>query len=129
VRALADAEVEEPLPGFAMQRMLRRADGSEHVSLYIGSVEPGAGGPGTHVHAFDQFYFVLDGQMTVEVGLERHVADPHTLVVLPAGVPHRQFNEADTTERHITLIVPEPMPGDAAWDVGVTFAATGEVHA
>ena len=66
----------------------------EHVSLYIGSVEPGAGGPGTHVHAFDQFYFVLDGTMTVEVGLERHVAEPFTLVVLPAGVPHRQFNEA-----------------------------------
>ena len=129
VRPLAGAEVEEPLPGFAMQRLLRRADSSEHVSLYVGSVEPGAGGPGTHVHAFDQFYFVLDGTMTVEVGLERHVADPFTLVVLPAGVPHRQFNEAAGIERHITLIAPEPLPGDGAWDVGVTLAATGEVHA
>jgi mannose-6-phosphate isomerase-like protein (cupin superfamily) len=129
VRPLADADVEEPLPGFAMQRLLRRADSSEHVSLYVGSVEPGAGGPGTHVHAFDQFYFVLDGTMTVEIGLERHVADPFTLVVLPAGVPHRQFNEAAETERHITLIAPEPLPGDSAWDVGVTLAATGEVHA
>jgi mannose-6-phosphate isomerase-like protein (cupin superfamily) len=129
VRALADAEVEEPLPGFTMQRLLRRADSSEHVSLYIGSVEPGAGGPGTHIHGFDQFYFVLDGTMTAEIGLERHVADPFTLVVLPAGVPHRQFNEADATERHITLIVPEPSAGTTAWDVGVTLAATGEVHA
>ena len=129
VHRLADAAVEEPLPGFAMQRLLRRADSSEHVSLYVGSVEPGAGGPGTHVHAFDQFYFVLDGTMTVEVGLERHVADPFTLVVLPAGVPHRQFNEAAGIERHITLIAPEPLPGDGAWDVGVTLAATGEVHA
>jgi hypothetical protein len=44
-------------------------------------------------------------------------------------VPHRQFNDADRTERHITLIVPEPAAGNTAWDVGVTLAATGEVHA
>jgi mannose-6-phosphate isomerase-like protein (cupin superfamily) len=129
VRPLAQADVEEPLPGFTMQRLLRRADGSEAVSLYIGSVQTGAGGPKTHVHPFDQFYFVLDGRMNVEIGFEHFVADPFTLVVLPAGVPHRQFNEAAETERHITLIAPEPMPGDAAWDVGVTLTATGEVHA
>jgi mannose-6-phosphate isomerase-like protein (cupin superfamily) len=128
VRRLADAEVEEPLAGFRMQRLLRRADASDHMSLYIGSVEPGAGGPNTHVHAFDQFYFVLEGVMTVEVGLERFAAGPHTLVVLPAGVPHRQFNEGTETERHITLLAPEPLPGGGPWDVGVTLAATGEVH-
>jgi mannose-6-phosphate isomerase-like protein (cupin superfamily) len=128
VRHLADAEVEEPIPGFAMQRLLRRADASEHMSLYVGSVEPGAGGPGTHIHAFDQFYFVLEGTMTVEVGLDRLTAEPHTLVVLPAGVPHRQFNEGSTTERHITLLAPEPLAGGGPWDVGVTLATTGEVH-
>jgi mannose-6-phosphate isomerase-like protein (cupin superfamily) len=128
VRRLADADVEEPIPGFAMQRLLRRADGSEHMSLYVGSVNPGAGGPGTHVHAFDQFYFVLEGTMTVEVGLERFTADPHTLVVLPAGVPHRQFNEGDETERHLTLLAPEPLSGEGPWDVGVSLATTGETH-
>ena len=128
VRRLADAEVEEPIAGFRMQRLLRRADASDHMSLYIGSVQPGAGGPGTHIHAFDQFYFVLDGEMTVEVGLDRFTAGPHTLVVLPAGVPHRQFNEGGETERHITLLAPEPLPGGGPWDVGVTLATTGEVH-
>jgi mannose-6-phosphate isomerase-like protein (cupin superfamily) len=128
VRPLVGAEVEEPLPGFTMQRLLRRADASDHMSLYIGSVAPGAGGPNTHVHAFDQFYFVLDGTMSVEVGLERYTADPFTLVVLPAGVPHRQFNEGAATERHITLLAPEPTDRETPWDVGVTLATTGEVH-
>ena len=66
--------------------------------------------------------------MSVEVGLERHIADPFTLVVLPAGVPHRQFNDGVATERHITLLAPEPTDHETPWDVGVTLATTGEVH-
>ena len=38
----------------------------------------------------------------------------------------RRFGEKSV---HFTLIVPEPAAGNSAWDVGVTLAATGEVHA
>lgn len=115
------------MPGFSLQRMLQRSHGSDNLALYVGSVEPGGAGPGTHIHDFDQFYYVLEGTMSVEVGLERFTAVRHTLVVLPAGVPHRQWNDGDETERHLTLIAPEPEPGDA-WDIGVQFAANGVVH-
>jgi mannose-6-phosphate isomerase-like protein (cupin superfamily) len=97
------------------------------MSLYVGIVEPGGSGPDTHVHHFDQFYYVLDGTLTVEVGFDRFTAGPHTLVVLPAGVPHRQWNEGAEPERHLTLLVPEPLPGEP-WDIGVEFAATGVLH-
>lgn len=117
----------QPMPGFAIQKLLQRSDRSENVSLYVGTVGPGGSGPDTHIHPFDQFYYVLDGTLTAEIALERMTAVRHDLVVLPAGVPHKQWNEGATTERHITLIAPEPPPG-VAWDVGVELAPTGVTH-
>ena len=118
----------EVLPGFATQKLLQRAHGSECVSLYIATVEPGGAGPALHVHAFDQFYYVLDGTMSLQIGLERYTAGRHSLMILPAGVPHGQWNEGPEIERHITLLAPEPMPGEEPWDVGVVLTASGVVH-
>jgi mannose-6-phosphate isomerase-like protein (cupin superfamily) len=115
------------LPGFAIQKLLEARDGSPSMTLYVATVAPGAAGPGLHIHDFDQFYYVLEGTMSIEVGLRQLTANPHTLVVLPAGVPHRQWNEGPAPERHLTLIAPEPMPG-LPWDIGVEFAATGVSH-
>jgi mannose-6-phosphate isomerase-like protein (cupin superfamily) len=126
VRSLREDEFVPTLDGFAIQKLLQRSDGSENIALYVGLVEPGGAGPDTHIHHFDQFYYVLAGELSVEVGLDRLTANPHDLVVLPAGVPHRQWNEGSSPERHLTLIVPEPAVGDP-WDVGVSFAPTGAV--
>jgi mannose-6-phosphate isomerase-like protein (cupin superfamily) len=127
VRRLDEVGLREVLPGFSTARLLQRADGSERMALYLGEVAPNRGGPGTHVHPFDQFYFVLEGELTVEVALHTLTAARHDLVVLPAGVPHRQWNQGSVPERHLTLIVPEPQPGET-WDVGVDFAPNGIDH-
>ena len=56
---------------------------------------------------------------------------PNNLVVLPAGVPHKQRNASETDiERHFTILVPEPaLPHspEHPWDVAVELTATG-VH-
>ena len=62
-----------------------------------------------HTHEFDQFYFVIEGALEVQIGLDMQVVGPNTLVVLPAGVPHKQRNASETDiERHFTILVPEP---------------------
>jgi mannose-6-phosphate isomerase-like protein (cupin superfamily) len=127
VRRLDEVGLREVLPGFSTARLLQRTDGSARMALYVGEVAPNRGGPGTHVHPFDQFYFVLEGELTVEVALHTLRATRHDLVILPAGVPHRQRNEGSVPERHLTLIVPEPPPGET-WDVGVDFAPNGIDH-
>ena len=96
------------------------------MAINVAEVQPNAGGPSFHIHSFDQFYYVLEGELSVQVGLESFTARAHDLVVLPAGVPHRQSNEGSTPERHLTLIVPEPAAGDP-WDIGVSFVPTGAV--
>jgi mannose-6-phosphate isomerase-like protein (cupin superfamily) len=117
--------------GMAMSWLANRESGSEHASIYLAEMAPGAAGPPTHIHDFDQFYFVREGSLEVEVALEKHVAGPMTLVVLPAGVPHCQRNASSTeVERHLAILASEPeLPNseDHPWDTGVTLAATG-VH-
>ncbi|MGH2851968.1 MAG: cupin domain-containing protein [Solirubrobacteraceae bacterium] len=127
VRPLRPDGFDVSLPGFSIQKLLEQSAGSPNMSLYVATVDAGAGGPNLHVHPFDQFYYVLEGTMQIEIGLERMSATAHTLVVLPAGVPHRQWNEGPEPERHLTLIAPEPAPGEP-WDIGVELAATGVTH-
>lgn len=108
---------------FAREMLLERTDGSANMTLYRADVEPGGQGPGTHIHReHDQFYYVLRGELSVEVALDRFVAGPHSLVVLPAGVPHRLWNEGAEPERHLVLITPAPVPGESG-DIPVEFAA------
>lgn len=98
--------------GFAYQSLADRGSGWANVRVNIVDVQPGAGSPDFHIHAFDQFYFILAGRMHVEVGRKLMVAEAGSLVHLPAGVVHRNYNLGPEPEKHVTLIVPEPAAGD-----------------
>jgi mannose-6-phosphate isomerase-like protein (cupin superfamily) len=122
--ARAGEHLVTPIEGFSVDWLVDRERGSEHATINIAEIAPGASGPPTHIHAFHQFYFVLEGTLSIEVALERHEAGPNTLVVLPAGVPHRQWNGGDVTERHFTILTPSPaLPhtAETPWDIGVEF--------
>lgn len=116
--------LEEPMQGLKILPLAGPGTGSRNSVVNYMEIDPGRAGPDTHIHPFDQYYMVLEGELTVEVALERHVVGPNTLVVLPAGVPHRQYNEGSTTEKHLTVLTPAPVPGEP-WDRGVAFSATG----
>ncbi|MCT7660716.1 cupin domain-containing protein [Mycobacterium deserti] len=115
----------EPMPGFRMTPLATPAMGSDHAVVTVAEVDAGKGGPGTHVHEFDQYYFVLDGELTIEVALQKHVVGPMTLVILPAGVPHRQYNDGAVAEKHLSIIIPAPEEG-RPWDVGIDFHLNGK---
>lgn len=116
----------------SMSWLIRRSDGSDHVGMYLADMAPGQDGPRTHVHDFDQFYFVVSGELQVEVGLEQHSVGSNTLVVLPAGVPHRQWNGPDGPECHLAILVPEPdFPStpQRRWDTVVDFGiSASQLH-
>jgi mannose-6-phosphate isomerase-like protein (cupin superfamily) len=97
---------------FAVQFLANRATNSRHVAINVAEVQPNAGGPSFHIHSFDQFYYVLDGRMSVDVGLKKYQASAHTLVVLPAGVVHQNRNSGTGVEKHITILAPHPADGE-----------------
>ena len=111
-----------PLPGFRMNHLLPPGGRSVHAAAYVGEVDSHSAGPPTHLHAFDQFYFVLEGAMTVDLALDRHIVGPCSLVTIPAGVPHTQWNAGTVMERHLAINCPTPAAGVRP-DIGVSFAA------
>jgi mannose-6-phosphate isomerase-like protein (cupin superfamily) len=91
--------------------MADRSSGSNNCRLNLVRVPPGRGGPALHIHTFDQFYYVIDGEMKLQIGQEKFTAGPNTYVILPHGVPHANWNEGSVPETHIAVLVPEPFPG------------------
>ena len=122
---LTPEQADEVRSKMVIQRLVERASGCGNCTLYAAKVFAEGGGPGMHVHDFDQFYWVLSGELHIEVAFTEHVAGPDTLVVLPAGVPHQQWNGGSETEQHLALIVPQPLDG-VPWDVGVEYALSEE---
>ena len=127
VTSIDPDQLAEPLPGFRMAPLVDPGMGVDRMTINYAEVEPGNSGPGVHVHRFDQFYFILEGEFTVDVGLDHHVIGPDNLVRLPAGVPHSNKNAADVTEKHLAILTPSPTE-DAPWDYGVDFSLNGNDH-
>ncbi|OBJ83289.1 cupin domain-containing protein [Mycobacterium sp. 1245852.3] len=126
IRRNAD-ELSQILPGLRMSTLTGPGMGCDHAVVNYMELEPGSAGRKLHIHRFDQYYLVLEGELTVEVALQTHFVRPHTLVVLPAGVPHHQYNSGTTTEKHLAVHTPPPEPAKP-WDHGVHFHANGDDH-
>jgi len=70
---------------------------------------PGEGSPaGTHIHLFDQIFYILSGRLNLEIAGCEYIAEMGTLVVIPARVPHRNWNAG--TEPTIRLTFNAPLP-------------------
>jgi quercetin dioxygenase-like cupin family protein len=120
VRHLADhSYAPTHVPGFGMAPMASPETGSGHITVNSASLSPDSPGTSWHIHPFDQLYFVLEGCLTIDVASEHHEVSPGHLVVLPAGVPHRNRNDGDVTERHVAVLVPAPQ--GRALDLQVTW--------
>jgi len=59
----------------------------------------------THEHE-DEYTYVLEGKVGVQIGEEVLVAGPGDLVFKPRGVPHAFWNPADEPARALEIISP-----------------------
>lgn len=67
--------------------------------------------PGTfvplHIHPTqDEFIYVLEGQLDLQLGEEKVKADPGDLVRMPQGIPHAYYNNGDVPTRAIFWVSP-----------------------
>jgi mannose-6-phosphate isomerase-like protein (cupin superfamily) len=98
--------------GFAYQSLADRSTGAHSMRVNVLRVEPGSGSPDFHIHSFAQLYLILEGEITLDVGRARLRAGSNSVVCLPPGVVHRNFNASGRVERHVSLLVPEPAQGE-----------------
>ncbi len=85
--------------------MLGRADTNGEFALFESSGTRGHTAPAhRHLRASETF-IVLDGELLVQVGDDRHVAGAGAVALLPRGLPHT-FVVVSPTARYLTLHTP-----------------------
>jgi mannose-6-phosphate isomerase-like protein (cupin superfamily) len=68
-----------------------RFEGHEHgagVSFFVSRV-PAGGGPGLHVHPYEETFVIHEGSATFVVGADTIEAEPEMIIVVPPATPHR----------------------------------------
>ena len=81
-------------------------------SFVIHPLAPKALGSLVHTHTHeDEWSFILEGEVGVEVGDEEFVAKPGDLVLKPRGVPHAFWNAGDQPARLLEVITPGGFEG------------------
>jgi quercetin dioxygenase-like cupin family protein len=93
-------------------KLLSAANGAAHCTVSYIRTEPGGGSPeGLHTHEVDQVFYIMDGVMNIEVKGQEVIAEAGSLVVFPAGVPHRNWNSSQHPSVHLAISAPVPPPG------------------
>ena len=78
-------------------------------SLVEHPIAPRALAAPIHTHTNeDEYSYVLEGEVGVQVGDEVTVAKPGDLVFKPRGVPHAFWNAGDVPARLLEIISPAP---------------------
>jgi quercetin dioxygenase-like cupin family protein len=76
-------------------------------SLVEHPIEPRALAAPMHTHKHeDEYTYVLEGEIGVQIGEEVIVARPGDLVFKPRGVPHAFWNATDTLARALEIVSP-----------------------
>ena len=98
-----DRRVNEPL--------IEPGSGVTGASVGLVVTPPGEGSPvGLHTHTFDQIFYIVSGTMTVVIDGSEHQPEAGTLVIFPAGVPHRNWNAGTEPTVHLAINAPFPDP-------------------
>jgi mannose-6-phosphate isomerase-like protein (cupin superfamily) len=88
-------------------RFLALADDTNgKYSLWEAVVLPG-GGPPPHVHSREEEgFYVLEGEITFQIGDERVVAKAGTFANMPVGTPHSFRNESNRPAKMLISVAP-----------------------
>jgi mannose-6-phosphate isomerase-like protein (cupin superfamily) len=93
------------------QSLLDHTSGGTHCTVNYIQTPAGGGSPaGLHVHDVDQIFYILSGTMSIEIEGRQTDCGPGSLIVFPAGVPHRNWNETQQPTVHLAFNTPAPDP-------------------
>jgi mannose-6-phosphate isomerase-like protein (cupin superfamily) len=112
IRPIAVPPAKDLKPGLNGAVVTNRDRGSPN-TVRLDSTLAGSGGPATHVHRFEQVYFMVEGATTILYGADRFKASKNDIVILNPGVVHTNRNESGMPERHLTLLLPQNVGGPA----------------
>jgi mannose-6-phosphate isomerase-like protein (cupin superfamily) len=95
-----------PTPDFETQIHLRKAQSNGVVSVVELAATPDFAGPPLHHHDFDEAFYVLEGEMTFQLGDELRTAGPGELIFAPRGSHHTLANLSGAPVRYLVVCTP-----------------------
>ncbi len=71
------------------------------------AIVPPGGGPPPHVHSREEeSFYILDGEITFQIGEERAIATAGMFANMPVGTPHSFKNESSQPARMLISVAP-----------------------
>ena len=90
-----------------MYRFLATGDDTNGKYALWEAVVPPGGGPPPHVHSREEEgFYVLEGEITLQVGDQRLVATAGMFVNMPVGTPHSFKNESSRPAKMLISVAP-----------------------
>jgi len=86
--------------------LLRSEESEGAVGVVESHVPPGWEGPPLHHHPFDEGFYVLEGELTFQLGEELRSATPGDFVFAPADAVHTFANLSDAPARYLVVVTP-----------------------
>jgi quercetin dioxygenase-like cupin family protein len=103
--AAGDAAAPPP-SSFATRTLVRSEESRDAVGIVENAVPAGWEGTPLHHHAFDEAFYVLDGELTFQVGDERVVRRAGGFAFAAGGVPHAIANRGERPARYLLVCTP-----------------------
>jgi quercetin dioxygenase-like cupin family protein len=88
-------------------KVVVRGEESEGRVAWVENVVPAQWeGPPLHHHAFDEAFYVIEGELTFQLGSALRKAGPGEVVFAPGGAHHTLANLSDAPARYALVITP-----------------------
>jgi mannose-6-phosphate isomerase-like protein (cupin superfamily) len=93
------------------QHLLDHASGATTCTILCIKTPAGGGSPaGLHIHDVDQIFYILRGTMSIEIEGKQYDCSAGSIIIFPAGVPHRNWNGGSEPTVHLAFNTPLPDP-------------------
>jgi len=109
--------------GFRRASYVDQSVGSVHMGVGICFLTPG-GVIERHVHAFEESFYVLEGNLLAQIGDKSQILRPGNYGLISTGMPHTFRNGGSGQARWLEMQAPQPRRADCGRD---TFFVSGEV--
>ena len=86
--------------------LLRTEESADAIGIIEITVPPAWDGPPLHWHGFDEAFYVLEGELTLQLGEELVRRGPGSLTFAPRGVRHTLANLAGDPARYLLICTP-----------------------
>ncbi len=86
--------------------LLRGEESGGAVAIIENTMPAAAPGPPLHSHAFDEAFYVLDGELTFQLHDRVTTAGTGELIFAPRGVPHTLANRTEAPVRYLLVLTP-----------------------